>query len=287
MKCWKMTMAMAALFWAGLLLPTSEAAVGVSREQAMVGGEPVEIMVYKEWSDKPQPLIVINHGGSTEAELQMGFRGVNFDAQAAFLAEQGYVVALPTRRGYGRSLSKYREWDFTRYNPRQAVENGAQDVLAAIAQLKTKEYVDKHKIVVMGYSFGGFIAVCIGAKQLDGVVGVVSFAGGARSSSGGVFDASNAGPLFACYKEFGKTTKVPELWIYTKDDDWYPANFVRGMQQNFNAAGGRAEVVTLAGTHDFFLRPASIGAWWKQVGPYLNGLGLQASAIARPTAKSI
>ncbi len=253
---------------------SAEAAVGIGTEKVIVGSEAIDVMVYKKWSEKPQPMIVINHGGSTESELQMGFRAFNFDAQATFLAEQGYVVVMPTRRGYGRSLSKYQEWDFKRYNPRQAVENGAQDVLATIAHMKQKEYVDKNKIVVAGYSFGGFISVCIGAKQLDGVVGVISFAGGARSSSGGVFDASNAGPLFACYKEFGKTTKVPELWIYTKGDDWYPRDYVQGMQKGFSSAGGKVNVVTFDGPHDFFLRSATIGTWWKQVDPYLKSIGL-------------
>lgn len=273
MKSWKAVFILVLMFCCGTMLQ-AQAAVGIANEKTFVGDEAIDVMIYKEWSETPKPLIIINHGGSTESELQLGFRGFNFDAQATFLAEQGYVVALPTRRGYGRSLSKYREWDFKSYNPKLAAENGVQDVLAAIRHMQRKEYIDKNKVVVMGYSFGGFLSAAVAAKQVEGVIGVVSFAGGTRSSSGGVFDASNAGPLFACYRDFGKTTKLPELWLYNRADEWYPPHFVQGMQKNFVAAGGKTEVVMLDGKHDFFLRPGNIALWWKHVGPYLKSIGI-------------
>ena len=273
MKNWKAALCLLLILCA-CRMPQAEAAVGIANEKALVGDEAIDVMIYKEWSEKPRPLLVINHGGSTESELQLGFRAFNFDAQATFLAEQGYVVALPTRRGYGRSLSKYREWDFKSYNPKLAAENGTQDVLAAIRHMQRKEYVDRNKVVVMGYSFGGFLAVAAAASNIEGVIGAVSFSGGTRSSSGGVFDETNAGPLFACYKDFGAKTKVPELWLYSRSDNWYPQYFVQGMHKNFSAGGAKVELVILEGRRDFFLRAEQIPLWWKHLQPYLKKIGI-------------
>jgi carboxymethylenebutenolidase len=85
------------------------------------------------------------------------------DMVAPFFVNRGYVFFVPHRRGQGRSPGNYiMDQLNAAKSPRERNhllvslnEVHFQDQLAALAHLKSFQYVDQDRLVVMGASFGG------------------------------------------------------------------------------------------------------------------------------------
>src|SRR5262249_59974847 len=87
-----------------------------------------------------------------------------FDAVAAIFVPAGYVVFAPMRRGHGDSEGPYIMDQLRRGQEQHASASLAlpllegehlDDQLAGQAYVKRLSYVDPHRLVVAGCSFGG------------------------------------------------------------------------------------------------------------------------------------
>jgi len=132
--------------------------------------------VYKPEGKGPFPAIVNNHGSEKLPGREL--------AIAKLFVSKGYVVFVPHRRGQGRS-SNQGEYivDLIRREPEKTrgkkfvelQEIHQQDVIAALSDLKQLPYVDQHRIVMSGCSFGGIQTVLATEKPL-GLRGTIAFA---------------------------------------------------------------------------------------------------------------
>ena len=111
--------------------------------------------LWKPSGDGPFRALLWNHGS------EKGPGAV--DGVAPYFVSRGYVFFVPHRRGQGRSPGPYIMDELNRAGDRdgrnQAIvglqETHLKDQLAALDFLKTLAFVDKNRIAVMGFSFGG------------------------------------------------------------------------------------------------------------------------------------
>lgn len=210
----------------------------------------LEAAVYRPDGDRRFPVAVLSHGSPRDANQRKTMRP-DFNTLRAWLVDQGYAVVVPMRRGFGDSDGTYVE-GYGQCADADYVAAGraaADDVDAAVRYVREQPYADAGRIVLFGHSAGGFASLAEASRNHDGVIAVVSFAGGKGS----------ARPDFVCSPEreidamkvFGTTTRVPTLWIYAANDHFFGPAFARQMFDAFVAGGApRAE---------FFAAPAAGG----------------------------
>ena len=92
------------------------------------------------------PLVLIIHGGPRAASL------TTFAAQAQLFSARGWVVFQPNYRGSDQLGERYQK----------AIVNDAgagpgRDVMAGLAAVKARGFVDESRIAVTGWSYGGYM----------------------------------------------------------------------------------------------------------------------------------
>ena len=244
----------------------------------------VVISQFKPDGDGPFPILVLNHGRSpTDRGDPPRFR---FIKQVRFFVERGFAVFEPTRIGYGAQGTSFDPESSGNCNsPDYApmAEAASTEILAALDYAKQQPYVDAHRVLIVGQSVGGYTTTAAAAKNPDGLIAAINFAGG----SGGNPVTHPGIPcvgsrLEEMYARFGKTTKVPMLWIYTENDRYFNPSHSQAWHDAFVKAGGTAEFHLLPpfsdNGHNLFARGVDI--WTPVVAQFLDKVGFPALAPA-------
>jgi dipeptidyl aminopeptidase/acylaminoacyl peptidase len=92
------------------------------------------------------PLVLVIHGGPQASSA------LSFNALAQLLAAHGYVVFSPNYRGSDNLGNAYEHAIFN-----DAGEGPGKDVMAGLAALEAKGFVDENRIAVSGWSYGGYM----------------------------------------------------------------------------------------------------------------------------------
>jgi len=180
------------------------------------------VHVFRPKGAGPSPLVVINHGipvSIADARKQT----LGFSAASEWFAEQGYIVVVAQRPGFGESDGPYLESSGPCSN-RDYVHEGRQTAAVESAIVRTTSRlpgVDPTKIIVLGQSAGGFGAIALGDAPPPGVVGIISFAGG-RGGDDHEHICSGADRLAKAAETFGRANQVPQLWLYAANDHFFP-----------------------------------------------------------------
>ena len=82
--------------------------------------------------------------------------------------------------------------------------------------------------IVIGQSAGGWAAIALSSQNLPSVKAIIAFAAGRGGRVGGKPN-NNCAPdkLVEATAEFGRTARVPMLWIYIENDTYLRAGFVQ------------------------------------------------------------
>jgi dienelactone hydrolase len=184
-------------------------------------------------------------------------------------------VVLPLRRGYGEG-GPWPENPGTCENPDfvRAGNAAADDIEAVVRYLRRQPTVQRDRILLVGQSAGGFGAIATAARNPDGVFGVVNIAGGRCAGEGDGKCAPDR--LVEANALFGKTAKVPSLWLYTENDSYFDLDISRRMVSAYGGAGGRAVYVLLPpfkdDGHKMFDDRDGLPLWTPQVAAFLDAL---------------
>lgn len=164
------------------------------------------------------PLAVVSHGTQPGEGWQWMSSPDQFYAVGTWLAQQGFAVVIPQRRGYGASEGKIVDFAGSCEHPDyvRAGHATAHDIAAAIRFMRGQDYVDADRVVLVGLSTGGWGSIAAASENLPGVVGVVAFGAGHGVNSPG--QVCEAPILVAAARQFGTTTSIPVLWIYASND---------------------------------------------------------------------
>jgi dienelactone hydrolase len=236
--------------------------------------------------DGPHPLVVMNHGvaiGSTERSY---FPLIEFREAALWFAQQGYVVAAPIRSGYGLTGIEIAEraiFDVFFSTVGRCSDPQFRDAGLAVAAmdgwvidyLTRQPFVQRNKVIIVGQSGGGWGAIALASQNPEQLRAVIAFAAG----RGGHLDGkpnNNCAPdrLVETTAEFGRTARVPMLWIYTENDSYFGPALSQRMAKAFQAEGGNLEYHLLPpfGDDGHFLVDSrdGVGIWAPLVGDFLT-----------------
>ena len=152
--------------------------------------------LWKPAGSGPFPAVLFNHGsGGNTADITAWMQITEAaEILAPFFVKHGYAFFYPFRRGHGPSAGQApfmqdilrHEEEAKGREARQHLQfilvTGDQldDVLAALAYLKTAPGIDARRIAVAGHSFGGQLTL-LAAERDPTIRAAVSFAGAAGS----------------------------------------------------------------------------------------------------------
>jgi len=191
----------------------------------------LEAMCYKPLDNKTQhSLIIMTHGrDGTSPDINeyeaLGYRNLN-----RALAEKGYLVMMLVRRGYGNSQGPDSELLNT---PEDSAMAAAKDIKSAVEFMNISPDIIKDNIIAMGQSCGGWAVLALSTMNIKGLKGVVNISGAT------VFTGTYGNNILSLeYNEklnksaeiFGKSSRIPSLWIYAENDkgtsiDWLYKRF--------------------------------------------------------------
>jgi invasion protein IalB/dienelactone hydrolase len=214
---------------------------------------PLPVLAYlvRPVGDGPFPLVVMNHGISLDANQRSMFPMVEYRDAAFWFARRGYVVISPIRYGasglddkdrglYGAVFAHVGSCDNPNFRgPGLAIATLDEWV---IDYMSKKKMIQPGKVVVVGQSGGGWGSIALGSRNPSSVRAIITFAAG----RGGRVDGkpnNNCAPdkLVAATGEFGRTARVPMLWIYAENDTYFGPELTKRMHQAFVEAGGNVE----------------------------------------------
>ncbi len=185
----------------------------------------IQAYLYRPPGDGLFPLVIYNHGTRADREREPR----PFSYVGRILLQSGYAVLVPERRGYGRSdgltFSEEMRQDASplssgyrrdaadpagspHFVDRLQAESG--DVLAALDLLTTMTFVDRRRIGIMGWSFGGIITM-FAVSRSDAFRAAVNQAGGALT-----WDRSAA--LREALMTAARQVRLPMLLMVAQND---------------------------------------------------------------------
>jgi dienelactone hydrolase len=246
---------------------------------------PTIAYVVRPVGDGPFPLVVMNHGVSLNQRERSFFPLVEFRDAAMWFAQKGYMVVAPSG-GYGAAALDEPERGLYSlfYSKIGGCDNpNFRDAGLAVALLDKWiiEYLADQKlivpddVIVVGQSAGGWAAIALSSQNVPAVRAIVTFAAGRGGRVGGKPN-NNCAPdkLVEATGEFGRTARVPMLWIYIENDTFFGPALSKRMHQAYTEAGGSAEYHLLPpfGNDGHFLvdSPDAIPLWAPLVEPFLD-----------------
>lgn len=196
---------------------------------------------------------------------------------AVAFAQRGYAVASIMRRGFGRSDGPFAETLSGPCDDRNylaVARIAAEDVTGALAALRAEPWVEPDRILLMGHSTGGFAVTAAAADNPVGVVGVLNFEAAHGSVPGRTCSPDH---LVADAGIFGRTARIPALWVYAENDRSAPPALGRRMFDAYIASGAPAQFQILSpfGVDGHAMVPMGpADFWWPAVESFLKQLGL-------------
>ena len=96
---------------------------------------------------KSYPLVLLIHGGPNAASK------ISFSAQAQLMAAEGWVIFMPNYRGSDNLGNTYYasivgDWG----------RGPGRDVMAGVAEIRKRPYIDRARTAVTGWSYGGYMS---------------------------------------------------------------------------------------------------------------------------------
>ena len=201
----------------------------------------------------PFPLLVMNHGVSLDPKERSYFPVIEFRDAAIWFARQGYVVVAPVRPGYGATAIEIPErglFGLFFSGVGNCLDANFRDAGLAIASIdkwvmeymSVQPFIKRDEVVVVGQSGGGWGAIALASQNPTSVRAIIGFAAGRGGHLNGKPN-NNCAPdnLVEAVAQFGRTARIPMLWIYTHNDSYFGPELTKRLATAFQAAGGNVE----------------------------------------------
>jgi dipeptidyl aminopeptidase/acylaminoacyl peptidase len=157
------------------------------------------------------PLVLVIHGGPRAASLE------TFGPQAQIMAAHGWVVFQPNYRGSDQLGNAYQ-----RAIANDAGDGPGRDVMAGVAAVKKRGFVDESRVAVSGWSYGGYMTTWLLGHYPGWRVAVAGAAvtdwvdqynlNDGNVGGGGSFGGSPwTGKLMEAYREQSPITYAPRI----------------------------------------------------------------------------
>lgn len=239
----------------------------------------VVVTIFRDERRNQAPFLVLHHGraGSSADRAKLG--RARYQAISTYFVEQGFVVIVPTRGGYGETGGEDTEdaGPCSNKNYGSTFKAAADTTVTVLKSLKDKPYIDWSKGIMVGQSYGGATSVALSAYDIPGMRAAFNFAGG-----GGGDPKKN--PEYPCrpdllqrqFAEYGAKSRVPVYWFYSVNDKYWGEKLPKEWFDAFIKAGGKGDFYSLPAYkndgHPTF--SANSGAWKAAFESILKDLGM-------------
>lgn len=242
----------------------------------------IKVTVFSDDANpRPAPVLVFSHGRAPDAQGRQALGRARYTDAARWFVSRGFIVAVPTRIGYGvtggEDIEDSGACNRKNYPPGYAA--AAQQTLAVLEAVRKRPDAAPDRAVVAGQSYGGATAVAVAGLNVPGVQATINFAGG----GGGNPKTQPQRPcapqaLERMFKGYGATAKAPVLWIYTENDMYFGPAYPKEWFQAYRAAGGPGEFVQFPphGEDGHLLFSRYPQAWQPRVAQFLDAQGFKA-----------
>jgi dienelactone hydrolase len=257
------------------------------------GSRGLEAVMVRPDDNLAHPLALITHGTPREAGKRGQITALSFVPHAREFARRGWTTVIVVRRGYGTSGGSYAEDAQACSSRPQYYGSGkesAKDLRASIDYLSNVAHVDASRVLSVGVSAGGFANVALTADPPANLVAAISFAGGRGSRRPD--EVCNPYELVRAFGDFGRTSRVPMLWIYAENDHFFGPQLAADFYGAFTQSGGEASFIRAAAFrrdgHGLF-SSSGIPLWTPMVDSFLaaRNLKLRNDLLALPVAPDV
>jgi dienelactone hydrolase len=237
------------------------------------------------------PLVLMTPGTPRVAATGVGDRAPELLLTAAVaFAQRGYAAVIVLRRGFGHSDGPYAESGGPCRSPDYLSPGkaSADDLLGALDSLRAQPWVDAQRVLLLGKSTGGLAVLAASARNPQGVVGVLDFAGG-RGSSRPDF-VCRPDQLIEAVEQYGSTAKMPSQWVWSENDHYFNPDLARQMLAAYTSHGASAQLAVLPPFGDDgheLLYDAPAEVWWPTVEPFLKTLNLPTQIVVQLPAPAV
>lgn len=233
----------------------------------------LETTVYRPVGKGPVPLVLINHGSPPDPAKRRSEPRTRWVEQSRWFMNRGFAVVLPMRRGYARSEGEWGE-DYGRCSSPDFVNSGlntAWDILTVAKYFRGQDFIDGSRVLLVGQSAGGWGVSAASSQKLDGVIGIINFAGGRAKGT------CQPNRLVQAMAEWGKQARLPVLWIYTENNKLFGPSLSQRMAEAYKAGGVPMDYRLLPAFgedgHGLFSKRDGMAIWTPIVGGFLQKIG--------------
>ena len=252
---------------------------------AEAGPQGLEAFLVRPAGTKRYPLALLSHGSPRSFDDRAAMSAHKYYGIALEYARRGFAALIVMRRGYGTSpggrVDSVGGCANAAYMPAAAI--AVADLRAAIDAMGRRTDVTTSGMIAAGHSAGGLATVALTAQAPPGLVAAVSFAGGRGSRDDD--DVCNEGGLVQAFATFGKTSRVPMLWVYATNDLFFGPDLARRLYDGFRGNGGNVKFVAAAPYGDdghYLYSVVGRPQWTPYVDAFLRERGLGHDVLSPP-----
>ncbi|GAA5164639.1 dienelactone hydrolase family protein [Viridibacterium curvum] len=250
----------------------------------------MQITRYRPEGKGPFPLVIINHGRSTENRDSPPRQ--RMDYLAAYFVRRGFAVLVPTRVGYGESAFEAdpeASGQCRNRNYNAALRPAVEQISATLTYARSQDWIDTRRHWVAGVSVGGIASVAYAATRPEGLEAYINFSGGAGGNPvTRPGEPCQPEKLAAVFESAGSRIQVPGLWLYAQNDRYFSKQhvqswFARYAQTNQQA---RLEMLPAVGDDGHTLASAAPQLWRPLLDRFLAKLDVAAPRVASAQSPS-
>ncbi|MBR0737701.1 alpha/beta hydrolase [Bradyrhizobium liaoningense] len=252
---------------------------------AEAGPQGLEAFLVRPAGPKRYPLALLSHGSPRSFDDRAAMSAHKYYGIALEYARRGFAALVVMRRGYGTSpggrIDSLGGCAKAAYLPATAI--AVADLRAAIDAMARRPDVTTTGMIAAGHSAGGLATIALAAQAPPGQVAAISFAGGRGSREDD--DVCNPDGLVHAFATFGRTSRVPMLWVYASNDSYFDLALARRLHDGFRTNGGNATFVAAPpyGEDGHYLYSvAGRPQWTPYVDAFLRERGLVGRDILGP-----
>lgn len=268
-------------------LPGDAADEGLAQEQTFFDAE-IDGKVYRLEAavvrparrEGKLPIALITHGTTTDPAEMAAMRATNLLPQARDLAHRGYLAVAVARRGYGLSQGPPRLAVANCARPRflKGFEADADELEAVLRLVRSRPDADPAHAIAIGVSGGGGAVLALAARAPEGLAGAVNVSGGLNLIRDDGSHCEVEADLAEAFADLGHRIRIPNLWIYARNDSFFPPDLVRRLHATFEdgRTGSDLEMLPPIGTngHDIFVTSQGRYHWLPRLDGFLRAHNL-------------